>query len=477
MADTREQVAELNTAIRDRLVADGRVDDQHATVTAAGEWIGVGDRVVTRRNDRGLDVANRDTWIVTAVGRDGGLLVTPAVTPPTWSRGTFTELSPRAGAGPRVLPADYVTAHVELGLRQHRARRAGRHRDRRAPGGRRAHRRRVGLRGDDPRPAGQHRPPLAANVEEAREQWIAVFARDRADLGPAHAAQLAAAEAARYAPARPLEDVWRSCSAAWTGEQRCRDTVADLQLRREVLRATPEPHAESTHRLTARQAASSGPARGGRRPAARTGRRRARSTPTPTGIQQQAAERWHDRTQGGPAGRPGRPRRAGPPRAPPRRRGQGERAAHRLASRSWAPHLPALTAEPFRLPELAAGPDHPLEVEAGLRAAGARNATTTGRVRSWTGPATTTTTPSAAPPRPTTPAGWPRPPAPWPPPASSSPAPERACPPSCRAGRARPAERLAKEFQAWRAATPPTAPPGSPPKAPSRHVRPRARRS
>ena len=33
---------------------------------------------------------------------------------------------------------------------------------------------------------------VAADLAEAREQWIAVFGRDRADLGPGHAAELAA---------------------------------------------------------------------------------------------------------------------------------------------------------------------------------------------------------------------------------------------------------------------------------------------
>jgi exodeoxyribonuclease V alpha subunit len=35
-ADTREEVADLNAAIRDRLVAAGRVDDARATATAGG---------------------------------------------------------------------------------------------------------------------------------------------------------------------------------------------------------------------------------------------------------------------------------------------------------------------------------------------------------------------------------------------------------------------------------------------------------
>jgi hypothetical protein len=45
---------------------------------------------------------------------------------------------------------------------------------------------------------------IAANHAEAREQWIATFSRDQADLGPAHAAALAAAQAARYAPGGQL---------------------------------------------------------------------------------------------------------------------------------------------------------------------------------------------------------------------------------------------------------------------------------
>jgi exodeoxyribonuclease V alpha subunit len=65
VVDTRDQAGALNAAIRARFVAAGRVDDSRATSTGAGERIGVGDRVATRRNDRDLDVANRDMWTVT----------------------------------------------------------------------------------------------------------------------------------------------------------------------------------------------------------------------------------------------------------------------------------------------------------------------------------------------------------------------------------------------------------------------------
>ncbi|WP_375504252.1 hypothetical protein [uncultured Jatrophihabitans sp.] len=48
---------------------------------------------------------------------------------------------------------------------------------------------------------------VAADLDNAREQWVATFARDRAGLGPAHAAQLAAKAAANYAQPRPVDDV------------------------------------------------------------------------------------------------------------------------------------------------------------------------------------------------------------------------------------------------------------------------------
>ena len=97
----------------------GRVDDTHATTTGAGQRIGVGDRVATRRNDRDLDVANRDTWTVTA-------------------RRPARRSSPCATATPaeRHAAGRLRRAACRAGLRHHRARGAGRHRHRRAPGAR-----------------------------------------------------------------------------------------------------------------------------------------------------------------------------------------------------------------------------------------------------------------------------------------------------------------------------------------------------
>jgi len=95
---------------------------------------------------------------------------------------------------------------------------------------------------------------VAADLQEAREQWIGVFARDRADLGPAHAAQLAAAEAARYAEPRPLEQVLAELHAAWTDEQHDLTLLAALEPKRGTMRtvvALEAPHSGELPRLVA----------------------------------------------------------------------------------------------------------------------------------------------------------------------------------------------------------------------------------
>jgi exodeoxyribonuclease V alpha subunit len=182
IADTREQVADLNAAIRDhhREPAEaGR--DGHPVVSSAGEQIGLGDRVATRRNNRDLDVANRDTWTVTAMAEDGSLRVT-------------------GRRGERLLPSAYVASHVELAY---------------ATTVYGAQGETVGqahlLVGDSTGAAaayvgmtrGRARNVahlVADSPEDARRQWVEVFSRDRADLGPGHAAQVAADDIDRYGP-------------------------------------------------------------------------------------------------------------------------------------------------------------------------------------------------------------------------------------------------------------------------------------
>ena len=177
IADTRDQVSALNAAIRDLRTPS----DAGAIATEAGEQIGVGDRVTTRRNDRVLDVANRDPWTVTSAAADGSLTV-------------------RGRGGDRTLPADYAREHVELAYATTVHGAQGETVDRahlllgETTGAAAAY---VGMT------RGRHANTVhlvAENVDEARAQWIATFSRDRADLGPAHAAQTVADDIDRYGP-------------------------------------------------------------------------------------------------------------------------------------------------------------------------------------------------------------------------------------------------------------------------------------
>ncbi|MCW2510913.1 MAG: trwC8, partial [Modestobacter sp.] len=204
VANTREQTTTLNAAIRERLVADGHVDDTQVVTTMAGQRIGVGDRIATRRNDPGLEVANRDTWTVTAIGPRGALTVEPAgVTPAAAARrAAVTPHNPQR----RVLPPTYIQAFVELAYAStaygvqgdtvttaHIALGPG-------TGASTAY---VGMtRGRQSNTAHL----VADSLAEAREQWIAVFTRDRTDLGPSHAAERATREAARYGHPRAQQE-------------------------------------------------------------------------------------------------------------------------------------------------------------------------------------------------------------------------------------------------------------------------------
>lgn len=178
VADTREQVARINTFAHRIRKATGEVDEQ--VLTAAGERLGVGDTIATRRNDRDADVANRELWTVVSCER-GALTV-------------------RGEAGTRVLPPDYVRRDVELAYATtaYGAQGAtvteshvlvGEH-----SGAASAY---VGMtRGRERNVAHL----VAESVEDARKQLCDVFGRDRADLGPAHAREAAAEAIERYGP-------------------------------------------------------------------------------------------------------------------------------------------------------------------------------------------------------------------------------------------------------------------------------------
>lgn len=179
VADTREHVAALNAAIRTKHSREPR-----GVATDRGEVIGLGDRVATRRNDPGLGVTNRQTWIVVGAGDDGSLVVH----------------SPGHGRD-RELPSEYVRNHVELAYATTIYGAQGETVDH-------AH---VAI-GETTGAAaayvamtrGRHTNVahlVADSVEDARKQWIDAFSRDRADLGAAHARGQAIDAIDRYGPA------------------------------------------------------------------------------------------------------------------------------------------------------------------------------------------------------------------------------------------------------------------------------------
>ena len=118
IADTREQVAALSAAIRDQRLQTGQTSQTSAgrvATTSSGEPIGTGDRVTTRRNDRGLGVANRDRWTVTSIDDNGGVVVrwAPSVSgacPATTSPSTWSWTTPPPCTGSRARPSTTPTS-------------------------------------------------------------------------------------------------------------------------------------------------------------------------------------------------------------------------------------------------------------------------------------------------------------------------------------------------------------------------------
>lgn len=222
---TREQAGELNAAIRDRLVAAGLVDDTLTALAAGGQQVGVGDLVATRRNDRGADVANRDTWTVTAVDADGALSIT-------------------GPAGQRTLTPAYVAGHVELAYAstvhgvQGDTAHAGHLLLDEHTGAAAAY---VGMtRGRTANTAHL----IADTLPDARVQWIETAGRGRADLGLDAARQAAQRAAAPYtptpAPTRPdvdadarLAGLLDRLRAAWTEQAQAEALLERLRPRLE----------------------------------------------------------------------------------------------------------------------------------------------------------------------------------------------------------------------------------------------------
>ncbi|GAB3039666.1 MobF family relaxase [Parafrigoribacterium mesophilum] len=98
---TNDEARELNARIRDERVRLGRVNDACTTFGSDGLSIGKGDVIQTRRNDTGLGVANRQTWTVQHVADDGTV----------WAK---EDGSGRKRQHVVRLPAEYVSGHAHL---------------------------------------------------------------------------------------------------------------------------------------------------------------------------------------------------------------------------------------------------------------------------------------------------------------------------------------------------------------------------
>ncbi|MER6972268.1 MobF family relaxase [Nocardioides sp. NPDC057767] len=183
VADTRDQVARINGLAR-RGLSDA-VDRKDRFATRSGERIGIDDRVATRRNNPDADVANREVWTVRNVDRKGVVV--------------------KGAAGRRRLSWEYAREHLELAYATTT----------------------YGVQGDTVSVAhvavGMHTSASSAyvgmtrgrdrniahlvadSVEDARDQWTRVFSRDRADLGPTHAAQRVGEDLERFGALAPRQ--------------------------------------------------------------------------------------------------------------------------------------------------------------------------------------------------------------------------------------------------------------------------------
>ncbi|MGH9074985.1 MAG: relaxase domain-containing protein, partial [Acidimicrobiales bacterium] len=71
---TNEAAEQLNAAVRSGRVAAGDVDDARVAIGMDGVRIGAGDLIVTRHNDAGADVSNRQRWAVESIADTGAVM-------------------------------------------------------------------------------------------------------------------------------------------------------------------------------------------------------------------------------------------------------------------------------------------------------------------------------------------------------------------------------------------------------------------
>lgn len=162
---TNAAAQQINHAVFERLVAAGQIDTSTTTQGRDGDPIAAGAVIATRQNDRELGVANRQTWTVTHVCADGRITV-------------------KDDSGHhRTLPAGYVSENVQLAYAVTGHGAQGMTKDT-------AHT----VLSDEMDAAGAYvgltrgryantLHTVAVDHEDAREQFVAAFERNAADLG------------------------------------------------------------------------------------------------------------------------------------------------------------------------------------------------------------------------------------------------------------------------------------------------------
>jgi hypothetical protein len=175
---TNDEARELNARVRTERVQRGHVDDTRTITGSDGLAIGAGDVIQTRKNDSQLQVANRQTWTVQHVGEDNTVWVSEAGSRHKYQRTI-------------ALPAEYIREYTHLAYASTAYGVQGATVDEShtvlsdaldAAGvyvgmtrGRTSNRLHI----------------VAADLDDAREQFVAALDRDRADRGLADAIRAA----------------------------------------------------------------------------------------------------------------------------------------------------------------------------------------------------------------------------------------------------------------------------------------------
>ncbi|MCE5291823.1 MAG: AAA family ATPase [Nocardiaceae bacterium] len=241
-AHTREVAAQLSAVVRHQLVSAGHVDDTRVAVTSAGERVGTGDRVSTRRNNSEVGVANRDLWRVQTVTDTGHLVLTPDAAGGSANPTTVT------------VDADYVRTHVELAYASTV----------------------YGVQGDtvtaghlvlgDTTTAqaayvgmtrGRQTNTVhitATDITEARRQWIDTAGRDRADLGLRTSRDQAQQAASQYASPEKVAEQRTELAArlgkAWDLREYWQTKVRDYAYEVKQARINGQWHRDQDEQLT-----------------------------------------------------------------------------------------------------------------------------------------------------------------------------------------------------------------------------------